>query len=56
VVKNKRDYKRANLGPKPKPNEIEKRRWKLVIDSKEAAVNFYSILFAFQTSKGGGLL
>ena len=56
MVKKKRDYKRANLGPKPKPNEIEKRRWKLVIDSKEAAVNFYSILFAFQTSKGGGLL
>ena len=54
MVKKKRDYKRANLGPKP--NEIEKRRWKLVIDSKEAAVNFYSILFAFQTSKGGGLL
>ena len=56
MVKKKRDYKRANLGPKPKPNEIVKRRWKRVIDSKEASANFYSILFAFQTSKGAGRL
>ena len=28
----------------------------LTIDSKEAAVNFYSILVAFQRSGGGGLI
>jgi len=37
-------------------DEIEKRRWILVIDSKEVVVNFYSILLAFQKSKGGGLI
>jgi hypothetical protein len=47
-------YQNGNL--KPTNNEIEKRRWTLVIDSKEAAVNFYSILLAFQKSKGGGLI
>lgn len=32
------------------------RRWQLTIDSKEAAVNFYSVLHAFQKSGGGGLI
>lgn len=32
------------------------RRWKLTIDSQEAAVNFYSILHAFQKSGGGDLI
>ena len=35
---------------------IDKRRWMLTIGSKEAAVNFYSILVAFQRAGGGGLI
>ena len=52
--KKSRAYKQANL--KPAKNGIEKRRWTLVIDSKEAAVNFYSILLGLQRPKGGGLI
>ncbi len=48
------DYKQAHL--KSTQNEMEKRRWMLVIDSKEAAINFYSILLALQRSNGGELI
>lgn len=37
-----------------KQKNIEKMRWILTIDSKEAAVNFYSILLALQRSDGNG--
>lgn len=47
-------YKQSYL--RSTQNEMEKRRWTLVIDTKEAAVNFYSILVALKKSKGGGLI
>jgi hypothetical protein len=37
-------------------NEPQPRQWKLVIDSKEASVNFFSILSSFQVSGGSGLI
>lgn len=42
---------RRSSQDKPQP-----RQWILVIDSKEASVNFYSILSSFQVYEGGGLL
>ena len=35
---------------------LQQKRWVLVIDSKEAAVNLYSILLAFCQSEGSGLI
>lgn len=49
-------YRRKPRRSTPTQKNIEKRRWVLTIDSKEAAVNFYSILAAFQGSGGGGLI
>lgn len=49
--KKSRRYKR-----KPKTIKSGERRWVLIIDSKEAAVNFYSILLSLQKSNGGGLI
>ena len=42
--------KRSRLAPR------QQNRWTLIIDSKEAAVNLYSILLAFHQSGGGGLI
>jgi hypothetical protein len=39
-----------------KPASMRQKRWELSIDSKEAAVNLYSILLAFRQSGGGGLV
>jgi hypothetical protein len=52
--KKTRDYEQAHL--RTTKNEMEKRRWTLIIDYKEAAINFYSILLALQRSNGGGLI
>jgi hypothetical protein len=49
-------YRRKARRSTPTQKNIEKKRWVLTIDSKEAAVNFYSILAAFQRSGGGGLI
>lgn len=54
MKKRKKKPRKAFL--RPSEDESEDRRWILVIDSKEAAVNFYSILLAFQRSNGGGLI
>jgi len=35
---------------------MRQKRWVLVIDSREAAVNLYSILMAFRQSEGSGLV
>jgi hypothetical protein len=43
-------HKRSRLAPK------QRNRWTLIIDSKEAAVNLYSILLAFRQSEGKGLI
>lgn len=52
--KRSKRHKRGKLTPvRSKP---AKRRWKLTIDSKEASINFYSILIAFQRANGGGLI
>ena len=42
--------KRSRSAPK------QQNRWTLIFDSKEAAVNLYSILLAFHQSRGGGLI
>ena len=39
-----------------RPVSTRRERWVLVVDSKEAAVNLYSILLAFQRSGNGGLI
>jgi hypothetical protein len=49
-------YKRKQGRSRLTPKNIEKKRWVLTIDSREAAVNFYSILSAFQISAGGDLI
>ena len=36
--------------------DLEKRPWIFIIDSKEAAINFYSILFPLKISHGGGII
>lgn len=36
--------------------DLKKRRWMFIIDSKEAAINFYSILFPLKISHGGGII
>jgi len=36
--------------------DLDKRRWIFIIDSKEAAINFYSILFPLKISHGGGII
>lgn len=50
--KGKRQKRKQGRRARP----IQKKRWTLTIDSKEAAVNFYSILLAFQMSGGGGFI
>ena len=54
--KKEKRHKRKQGKSTPAQKNIENRRWVLTIDSKEAAVNFYSILLAFQRSDGGDLI
>jgi hypothetical protein len=37
-------------------HNAESKRWTLVIDSQEAAINFYSILYPLYSSNGAGLI
>ena len=54
--KKAKNHKRRQRRLTVTQRSIDKRRWMLTIGSKEAAVNFYSILVAFQRAGGGGLI
>ena len=48
--------RKRNGHKQPRLVPTQQKRWVLVIDSKEAAVNLYSILLAFRQSEGSGLI
>ncbi len=52
--KKQRKSKRTDLKRVIKTSE--KRHWKVIIDSQEASVNFYSLLSALQKEKGSNLV
>jgi hypothetical protein len=51
-----KEYNHSTYRKTPSRKKEKKKRWKVTIDSKEAAVNFFSILRAFQRAEGRGFI